>query len=227
MEYIKLADLLFSFLWYLFFAYIYSRNDHILIRKNLGSEYIFDLSFLGLIIGLFFARLVYILGHPGKAFLNPLVFIIFWSFPGLVFEGGFLGSILFIFFLTKKRKIPLGRIMDILALAFLPASIIYQCIILVVTGIMHKHIVYWEFMPEFFYFIVYIFIRWFFVRNMWRPGIVFIWSLFLYSLINITRKLIVFHLSKNFFVYSVWWIGFLLVSTILIVREIMIGLKKN
>jgi hypothetical protein len=97
------------------------KDDFVLLRKNIALEQLFNITFLALSIGMFFARFGYVLLHPEKKYLSPLVFLVFPYFPGLSLLSGMLGVIGFLFFLKMRKKIPFGRIMDFFCLALLTA----------------------------------------------------------------------------------------------------------
>src|SRR5258708_3079881 len=118
-----LINLIFSFFIFLFCLHLFSKDDFVLLRKNVTLEQIFNYAFLGMLISLFFARVFYVLFHPALQYLNPLIFLIFIYFPGLSLTGSVVGMCVFLFFLSQKKKIPRGRVYDIFSLAFLPALV--------------------------------------------------------------------------------------------------------
>ncbi len=117
--------LLVSFFLFLFSLYILSHDDFVMLRKNVTVEQIFNIAILTGFISLFFARLVFVLFHFNSGFLNPLVFFLFWYFPGLSLAGGILGGITFLLYYASSRKLPVARLFDFFSfslLAVLPFS---------------------------------------------------------------------------------------------------------
>lgn len=111
--------LLFCFLIFLFFLHFICRDDFILLRKNISLESVFNLAFLVSIAALLGARLFYVFNHPSVSFLNPLFFFLFPYFPGLSLAGGIIGGGVFLFFFSRARKMPTGRLFDFFSTAFL------------------------------------------------------------------------------------------------------------
>ncbi|MBI1981969.1 MAG: prolipoprotein diacylglyceryl transferase [Candidatus Levybacteria bacterium] len=113
--------LFFCFLVFLFCLHLFSKDDFVLLRKNISMERVFNLAFLTALSGLFFARFFYVLFHFHSSFLNPLVFFLFPYFPGLSLPGGVAGGVVFFFFWASYRKLPQARLFDIFSLSFLCA----------------------------------------------------------------------------------------------------------
>src|SRR5438270_6523068 len=118
MQFIVLI-ILFCFFIALFCIYLLSRDDFILLRKNITLEQVFNYAFVSLAVGILSARIVYVLLHPSLRYLNPLVFLIFPYFPGLSTIGGVIGVMIFLLAVSRKKKIPKGRLYDIFSLSFL------------------------------------------------------------------------------------------------------------
>lgn len=108
-----------SFIIFLFATYLFSKDDFMLLRKNITTEHVFNVIFLGLIPTLFVSRLAFVLSHISKVYLNPLVFFIVPYFPGMSLPGGIIGAWLFVFWYTRAKKLPSLRLLDILSLSFL------------------------------------------------------------------------------------------------------------
>lgn len=127
-------NLLISFFIFLFCLYLFSKDDFILLRKNVTLEEMFNYAFVNGLIALSSARVFYIIFHPAWKYLNPLIFLIFIYFPGLSLTGAVIGTLIFLFFLSQRKKIPRGRIYDIFSLSFLPAvvfNIIFSQVLMV------------------------------------------------------------------------------------------------
>lgn len=118
----------------LFFIYILSREDLILIRKDVSMEKLFNTAILIFITGLLFSRIVYAAMHSPRMFLNPLVFLLFPYFPGLSLIGGVLGALVFFLFFGKVRSLPTGRIIDFFSIGFLSSLPIGYLGYFVLTG---------------------------------------------------------------------------------------------
>lgn len=106
---------------FLFCLYSLSKEDTIFIRKNISLENLFNFSFLAIIVGVFFARLFYVIFNFSPGFFNPLVFSLFTYYPGLSFSGGLLAATIFLFFFGQRRRMPLGHLFDFFGVALLIA----------------------------------------------------------------------------------------------------------
>jgi len=111
--------LLFGLFISLFSVYYLSRDDLILLRKDVTVEKIFNLAFAIFFGGLFFARLAYGILYSTKIFSNPLKFFLFPYFPGLSLTGGTTGGILLLFLILRSKNLPTGRIFDIFSISIL------------------------------------------------------------------------------------------------------------
>ena len=79
---------------------------------------------IGVIAG---GRLGYILFYKPSEFLsNPLDIIKIWE-GGLSFHGGFLGVILAVIVFSRRKKVPLSELADIIAVAATPAILLVRC----------------------------------------------------------------------------------------------------
>lgn len=109
--------LILSFLFSLFIVYMLSREDYTLMRKNITLEDMFNLSFLGIAGCLLISRIFFVLFHWKRLYSNPLAFLLIPYFPGLSFPGGILVGMLLLLIISRKRKMPWGRLLDIFTLA--------------------------------------------------------------------------------------------------------------
>ena len=225
--YIILFALAISFIVFLFFVYIYARDDYFLLRKNATVSTMFDMSFVGLVVSLFSSRLSYVLLHPNAKYLNPLVFFVFWSFPGLTLGGAILGAIVYILYLSKRNKYPASRFYDIFSLSFLPALSMYLLITTGIQSLMHKKMMVPGIVSAVLFLGVYFWVSYFYKRNLWRGGIVFLWSLFLVSLISLGEQVFMMHIASRFFIDNSFMLFLWALSLSLIIREILIGLRKS
>lgn len=111
--------LLVSFFVSLFCIYYLSRDDLILLRKDVTIERIFNLAVVVFLGGLFFARVSYGVLYSTKIFLNPLMFFLFPYFPGLLLTGGITGGLFFLLFISRSENLPTGRMFDIFSISIL------------------------------------------------------------------------------------------------------------
>lgn len=108
-----------SFVTFLFCLHFLTRDDFVLLRKDIALEKIFNVAILVGMFSLFSARLLYVVLNPEKSFLNPLVFLLFPYYPGLSITGGILGGVVSLLLLSKKEMMPQRRIFDFCAIAAL------------------------------------------------------------------------------------------------------------
>lgn len=93
-------------------------------KMNIDINRLFDVVIVGLIAGVIFARLFYVVFCPGdKYWKNPLeIFQIHDG--GLAIYGGIIGAVVFGSLMAKLRKLKVTAVLDIAALGFL----IGQCV---------------------------------------------------------------------------------------------------
>lgn len=111
--------LVICFLVFLYNIFIFSKDDFVLLRKNITLEQLFNISFIGFGLSILAARIFFVIEHWNKDYLNLLVFILFPYFPGLSFTGGILIGGLYLWNIARKKKYPLSRLVDIFSLAFI------------------------------------------------------------------------------------------------------------
>lgn len=109
--------LLVSLIIFLFSIHALSSDDVVLLRKNIQMEKIFNMAIYTILFGMFISRVVFIADNFDPAFLNPLVFLLFTYFPGLSLVGSVLGGGTFLTFQAKRKKYPVGRLLDVFSLA--------------------------------------------------------------------------------------------------------------
>lgn len=158
-----------SFLTFLFFVYIFSRDDFLLIRRNVAVEHIFNSIFLGLLIVLFFSRLGYVLIHVNVHYLNPFVFFIIPYFPGMSVEAGIIAAVLWILWYTKKKKYPFPRILDILSIAYLYSWAI-GFLVLAIEKLIARHAFLVEIASSGVLFLIAGLITRIFLKGKWKEG---------------------------------------------------------
>ena len=81
------------------------------VRENLPIEKTLDLCFYGFFIGLVGARLLYVLTAWDQFARNPLSVFFLWE-GGLVFFGGPLAVVPFIYWYAKKYRLPFWKLGD-------------------------------------------------------------------------------------------------------------------
>ncbi len=111
--------LIICFFIFLFSLYFLANDDLIIIRKDMPMDKVFNTAFLTAFAALFFARFFYVIFYPREVFFNPLGFLLFPYFPGLSLLGGVLGGSLFLTVYAKYQKLPVAKIFDFFAIAFL------------------------------------------------------------------------------------------------------------
>lgn len=104
-------------IFFLYSVFVFTKDNFVLLRKNVTLEQLFNIAFSNFFFSIFCARIVYILEHLSINYLNPLVFLLFPYFPGLSFAGGIAGCIFFLWYSTKKKKLPFLNIFDIFSLS--------------------------------------------------------------------------------------------------------------
>lgn len=82
-------------------------------RLGKNADVIMDLTFYLLLAGLVGARLLFILVSWRDYLADPLLLFRFWT-GGLVFYGGFLGALVFLFWYCQRYKLSLRSTADIL-----------------------------------------------------------------------------------------------------------------
>lgn len=118
--------LLICFFIFLFCLYYVSRDDFLLIRRDISEDSVFNIAFLLAGVSLFSSRLLWAILNPSSNFFNPLYFLLFPYFPGLSLLGGVIGGGLFLYTIFKVKKMPAGRLLDLFvisALASMPIGI--------------------------------------------------------------------------------------------------------
>lgn len=113
--------ILFCFFIFLFALYLLTRDDFVLIRKDITLDIGFNIAFITFAVSVLSARILYVILNPSSDYLNPLVFLLFPYYPGLSLLGGVGGGVLFLVFTSKQLKFPMGRLIDFFSISFLSA----------------------------------------------------------------------------------------------------------
>lgn len=106
---------------FLFSLFLLTKDDFVILRKDISIERIFNFAILASLAGLFSARLFYVIFNFQPKFLNLFVFFLFAHFPGLSLVGAVIGGSLFSFVYLKAKKMPALHLFDFMWLSFLPA----------------------------------------------------------------------------------------------------------
>ncbi len=130
--------LLVSLFLFLYLVFVYAKDNFILLRKNITLEYLFNISFVGFLIGIISARIVYVLEHLSVKYLNPLVLFLFPYFPGLSVAGGVIGFSVYLFWATKQKKFPFWNIFDIFSLSLFFSFCIGELLVFLTNLILQR-----------------------------------------------------------------------------------------
>lgn len=103
----------------LFILYVLSKNDFVLLRKNVTLFSIFDTVFLFMFVGFIFGRAFYILTAQNLPLLHALRFFYIIRFPGFSMLGLFLGGLLSLYVQPLDKK-AFPRLCDIFCISFFP-----------------------------------------------------------------------------------------------------------
>ena len=114
--------------WYSFFILIAMLTGCILFllearKKGLPKEEIEDLIFYGLIIGIIGTRLYYVLFNLSYYLKNPLEILMVWK-GGLAIHGGILAGLMVMIVFSKKKKINLLLLLDMIVVGLILAQAI-------------------------------------------------------------------------------------------------------
>lgn len=82
-------------------------------REGEDPEQIIDLAFYLLVAGLVGARVVFIITKLDEFVANPIEIVMFWR-GGLVWYGGFVGAVGYIYYYCRKHQMQFFKVVDIL-----------------------------------------------------------------------------------------------------------------
>src|SRR5258706_13282955 len=99
----------FSFILFLFCTYVLSREDFILLRKNISLEQVFNTIFISLPATFLASRVGYVFLNPRMHFLNPFIFLLIPYFPALSLIAAIIATLLFLYIYTKNQRMPFER----------------------------------------------------------------------------------------------------------------------
>lgn len=111
--------LILCFFLYLYVLYFLSKDDFVILRKDIPLDRVFNLALLTTLSSLIMSRAFYVISDPKPVFLNPLGFILFPYFPGLSQIGALLGGVIFLVLYSRWKKMPTGKFLDLFAFSYL------------------------------------------------------------------------------------------------------------
>ncbi|MGI6255206.1 MAG: prolipoprotein diacylglyceryl transferase [Acutalibacter sp.] len=88
-------------------------------KMNIDINRLFDVVIVGLIAGVIFARLFYVVFYPGDKYLKNPMEIFRIHDGGLAIYGGLIGAVVFGSLMAKIRKLKVAAVLDISSLGFL------------------------------------------------------------------------------------------------------------
>lgn len=183
-----IPNLVISFFIFLFGLYQWAKDDFILLRKNISLDQIFNYAFTNVWVMLLFARIFYVFFNPSLRYINPLVFLIFIYFPGLSLTGSVIGALIFLFFISRKKNVPRGRIYDIFSLAFLPALICNIVLMQIASLIFIKKVSFVMIGIALVYLVVSIIFSMLFKKDKTKDGTITINTIGVFSIVSILEK---------------------------------------
>ena len=118
----------FQIKWYSFFIFMGVLTASFLIikeakKKNINTDNIIDILFYGIIIGILGARIYYVLFNLDYYLSNPIEIIEIWN-GGLAIHGGVIATLIFLIIYTRKKKMNLLLLLDILVVGLIIAQAI-------------------------------------------------------------------------------------------------------
>lgn len=124
--FIKLG--IFHIKWYSLFIFIAMLVACLVIfkeakKKNIDEEYLVNLIFYGIIIGIVGARLYYVIFNLDYYLLNLSEIFMIWK-GGLAIHGAIIATLIFILFYSKKKKVSVLLILDVLVVGVIIAQAI-------------------------------------------------------------------------------------------------------
>ncbi len=114
--------------WYSFFIFLAMLTASFLIfkearKKNINEEFLINLIFYGIIIGIIGARIYYVIFNLDYYLANfPEIFML-WK-GGLAIHGGIIAALIFLLFYSKKYKINVFLLLDIIVVGLIIAQAI-------------------------------------------------------------------------------------------------------
>lgn len=193
--------LLLCFFVALFTAYSLANDDFVLLRRHVSITNVFNIAFVTFFIGLFSARVIYVVFNFSAGFLNPLVFFLFPYFPGLYLGGGMVGAMLFLYFYLSITKFPKERICDVFSIALF-STLPIGLLMLATIGKKTLTVIFSEIILTVVSFVFLLFLLRFFQKGVVRDGSISFLSLSLFSLISFLAEFLIIR-QRVFFFFSI------------------------
>lgn len=119
---------IFQIKWYSFLILIGVITASFLIikeakSKKIDTDTIIDILFYGIIIGILGARVYYVLFNLDYYLTNPIEIIQIWN-GGLAIHGGIIAGLIFLIIYSKKKKLNLLLLLDIVVVGLIIAQTI-------------------------------------------------------------------------------------------------------
>lgn len=119
---------IFQIRWYSIFIFLAMMIATIIIyreskKKNINEEYLVNLIFYGIIIGIIGARLYYVLFNLDYYLQNILEIFMIWK-GGLAIHGGLIATLIFLIIYSKNNKVNILLMLDIIVVGLLIAQAI-------------------------------------------------------------------------------------------------------
>lgn len=107
------------FFAFLFTLYYFSKDDFVVLRKDISLEKIFNLAILSVIFSLISSRLSYAILSGNPVYFQPLVFLAIPYYPGLSLVGALFGGYLFAYAYSSYKNLPTGKMLDLITMSFI------------------------------------------------------------------------------------------------------------
>lgn len=119
---------IFQIKWYSFFIFLAMLTACLIIfkeskKKNVPDNYLTNLIFYGLIIGILGARLYYVIFNLDYYLNNPSQIFAIWN-GGLAIHGGLISAVIFLIIYSRKSKINILQMLDIIVVGVIIAQAI-------------------------------------------------------------------------------------------------------
>ncbi len=119
---------IFQIKWYSFFIFLAMLTACLIIfkeskKKNVPDDYLTNLIFYGLIIGILGARLYYVIFNLDYYLNNPSQIFSIWN-GGLAIHGGLISALIFLIIYSRKNKINILQMLDIMVVGVIIAQAI-------------------------------------------------------------------------------------------------------
>lgn len=119
MMYLQIVILSVCFFIFIYNLYLVSKDDLLLVRRDIFISKIFSLAIISGFAALFFSRVFYVISYPNAVFNNVLGLVAFTHYPGLSLIGAIAGGLFFVGLYCRYRNYPVGRIVDLFSVSLL------------------------------------------------------------------------------------------------------------